>query len=168
MHLEMIISSHIQIDNVVMELYVKFADADGSDLSLTTIAMNTGTKAAVRSLTTQLCGGFSGLLQSDNYDVSKISMGRHSSFSNFDLNFGGQYQSRYQNNPNFDTRALTFSYCVRFQLWYLIDVIRRKQLYRWLINVYQASTRWLFWRAHGLQKNWWPTPFDICDRRWYI
>ncbi|MBA0705097.1 hypothetical protein Golax_017311, partial [Gossypium laxum] len=73
---------------------VEFVETDGSGLSSTTIAVNTGTEADTESPTTRLCCGFISLLQSGYYNVPKISLGRHSSVSGTDLNFGGQYLSR--------------------------------------------------------------------------
>ncbi|KAK5812108.1 hypothetical protein PVK06_027519 [Gossypium arboreum] len=49
-HLETIISSHCSSENDVIELYIKFAEANGFGLSLTTIAMNKGTEAEVKIL----------------------------------------------------------------------------------------------------------------------
>ncbi|KAH1130362.1 hypothetical protein J1N35_001740 [Gossypium stocksii] len=103
--LEVVISLHCSSENAVIELSIKFAQANGAGPSSTTAAANVGTEAEAKSLTTRFCGGFTGLLQSSYYDVPVISMGRHSSFSDIDLNFSGHYRSGYERNPNLDTRA---------------------------------------------------------------
>ncbi|KAH1121753.1 hypothetical protein J1N35_004913, partial [Gossypium stocksii] len=50
--------------NVVMELYIEFVEADGSNPSLITITTNVRTGAEAESPTTRLYDGFTGLLQS--------------------------------------------------------------------------------------------------------
>ncbi|KAK5812188.1 hypothetical protein PVK06_027604 [Gossypium arboreum] len=90
-HLETIISSHVSIGNVVIELYVKFNEADRSSPSLTSVVTNTGIEVQAESPTIQLCNGFSGFLQSSYYDVPKTSIDRHSLVSGIDLNFGDQF-----------------------------------------------------------------------------
>ncbi|KAH1091476.1 hypothetical protein J1N35_018733 [Gossypium stocksii] len=90
-HLETVTSSHISSRNVVIELYVKFAEVDGSGLSSTFIAVNTNAEDQAESLTTQLCSGFSSLLQSSYYNVLGTTMGRNSLISGIDLNFKDQY-----------------------------------------------------------------------------
>ncbi|KAH1091467.1 hypothetical protein J1N35_018724 [Gossypium stocksii] len=87
-HLETVISSYIERENVVIELYVKFVDADGSGPSSTTVTANTGIEVEVESSTTILCSGFSSILQSGYYNVPETSIGRHLSVSKSDLNFG--------------------------------------------------------------------------------
>ncbi|KAH1073510.1 hypothetical protein J1N35_025838 [Gossypium stocksii] len=86
-HLEIVISSYISSRNVVIELYVKFTKANGSGPSSTSVVANTSTEVHAESPTTQLCGGFSSLLQSNYYNVPRTSIGRHSSVSGIDLNF---------------------------------------------------------------------------------
>ncbi|KAH1082540.1 hypothetical protein J1N35_022301 [Gossypium stocksii] len=76
-HLETIISSHYSSRNVVMKLHVEFTEANRSDPFSTTIVANMRTEAKEESSTTQLCGGFTSILQSNYYDVPKISMGKH-------------------------------------------------------------------------------------------
>ncbi|KAK5846448.1 hypothetical protein PVK06_002736 [Gossypium arboreum] len=93
----MVISSLILKGIVVIELYVKFVNVDGFGPSSTTVTVNMGTETKVGSPTTQLCGEFFGLLQSDYYDVPETFLGRHSSVSRIDLNFGGQSQLRTDN-----------------------------------------------------------------------
>ncbi|KAH1039487.1 hypothetical protein J1N35_041230 [Gossypium stocksii] len=85
-HLETVISLHISSENIITELYVEFIDADRCGLSSTSVMVNMGTKVQAKSPTTQLCGGFSSLLQS-----GCASMGRHLQVSGIDLNFGDQY-----------------------------------------------------------------------------
>ncbi|KAH1114757.1 hypothetical protein J1N35_008135 [Gossypium stocksii] len=95
-YLETVISLHILNKIVVIELYVEFTSANRSGPSSITVTANTGTKAKVESPIIEFCGGFSGLFQSKYYGVPETSMGRHSSVSGIDLNFKGQYLSRYQ------------------------------------------------------------------------
>ncbi|KAH1107298.1 hypothetical protein J1N35_011066 [Gossypium stocksii] len=92
-HLETVISLHILSRNIIIELYVKFAKVDRSGPPLTSVVRNAGTEVQAESPTTQLCGGFSGFLQSDYYDIPRTSIGRHSLISGIDLNFEDQFQS---------------------------------------------------------------------------
>lgn len=86
-----------------MQLYVKFTEIDGTILSPTTVTTNVGTKTEVKSSTTWLYGGFIDLLQSLYYNVPKASMGRYSSVSGTNFNFGDHCQLGYERNSNFDT-----------------------------------------------------------------
>ncbi|KAH1083373.1 hypothetical protein J1N35_023134 [Gossypium stocksii] len=88
-HLETTISLHILSKNTVIELYVKFTNADRFGTSSIIVMATKGTKAKSKSCTTWLCGGFFDLLQSGYYDVPKTFMGRHTLVSGIDLNFGG-------------------------------------------------------------------------------
>ncbi|MBA0847010.1 hypothetical protein Goshw_011090, partial [Gossypium schwendimanii] len=102
---------------------VEFIETDGSGLSLTTNAVNMGTEANTESPTTRLCGGFIGLLQSGYYNVPEISLGRHSSVSGTDLNFGGQYLSRssYTEGSSMYTEHQTNSFFGRHMGYRRID-----------------------------------------------
>ncbi|KAH1113722.1 hypothetical protein J1N35_007100 [Gossypium stocksii] len=73
--LDVVISSHCSSRNIVMELYVKFPEDDGSGPSSATVAANVGTSTKVESPTTRLCNGFTGLLQISYHDVLETSMG---------------------------------------------------------------------------------------------
>ncbi|KAK5845452.1 hypothetical protein PVK06_001639 [Gossypium arboreum] len=78
LQLEMVISSYDLRGNAVMELYIKFVEADRSNPSSITITTNIGTEVEIEIPTTWFCGGFTGLLQSSYYDVPETSMARHS------------------------------------------------------------------------------------------
>ncbi|KAH1097632.1 hypothetical protein J1N35_014553 [Gossypium stocksii] len=76
------ILSHVSSKNFVMELFIKFADADGSGLSSATIATYVGTEAEVECPTTRFCGEFTNLLQRSYYDIPKISIGEEEEVAN--------------------------------------------------------------------------------------
>ncbi|KAH1097430.1 hypothetical protein J1N35_014351 [Gossypium stocksii] len=77
-HLETVISLYISSENVIIKLYVEFANVDGSGPSSTIITANMGTEDEVESFTTGPCSGFSSLFQSGYYGVLETFMGRHS------------------------------------------------------------------------------------------
>ncbi|KAH1121307.1 hypothetical protein J1N35_004467, partial [Gossypium stocksii] len=89
LELEAVISSHCLNRNVVIKLYVEFAEVDGAGLSSATVAANVGIEAEAKIPTTSFCSGFTSLLQSSYYDVPKTSMGRHSSV--FEIDGGNTY-----------------------------------------------------------------------------
>ncbi|KAH1031056.1 hypothetical protein J1N35_043230 [Gossypium stocksii] len=129
-HLNTVISSHISSGNVVIELYVKFVDANRFGPSLTTIEMNTG--CAKIQVSFQMSKALNQIrdfknfticfrihlshslskaeLQSlttqfDYYDVPETSIGRYSSVFGINLNFRSQFQSGRINDLLISTRA---------------------------------------------------------------
>ncbi|KAH1121656.1 hypothetical protein J1N35_004816 [Gossypium stocksii] len=100
--LETMVQTHIYSGSPYFELYAKFARAEEDPWRLTYVPVREARmEEQAKSPTTQLCVGFTALLESSHSDILESSMGRHSSISALDficgrestkqLGFGGDF-----------------------------------------------------------------------------
>ncbi|KAK5794189.1 hypothetical protein PVK06_035400 [Gossypium arboreum] len=88
--LEVMVQKHIDSGSPFLELYVEFSRTDECPWRSTyVIVQEARIEEQTESLTTQLCGGFTALLESSQYDIIKSLIGRHSSISALDVNYNG-------------------------------------------------------------------------------
>lgn len=85
--MEAMVHRHIVSGSPILKLYTEFANTDESTQSSIYVPVQeVETKEQVESPTTQLCNGFTTLLESSHYDILESSMGRHLLISALDFN----------------------------------------------------------------------------------
>ncbi|KAH1108191.1 hypothetical protein J1N35_011959 [Gossypium stocksii] len=116
MDVEGILDTHCSSGNVILELYALFVDVEEGGLSLTTVLINLFWEQETESPTKQLCDGFMVLLQKSYQEMLESLMGRNSSVSALDFNFG--IQLGLVGNPNLGapTRNFFSAFHFNFQM----------------------------------------------------